>query len=557
MEYGEIRVGEILEHRYEILEEIGRGGMGIVFKAKDLKIDRDIAIKIMHPGMPAFQKIFSELHVMDDEQQWKIVISFLYNEKKVLSRLRSSAFPTILDIFLNDDYIALVMEYIRGKTLYEYFQEKSGKGAYEIRQITYLILEAIEYLHSLKEPIIYGDMKPGNIIIQEGGRLKLLDFGISQIEHIGGGILKGIGSSDFASPEQRNGHTANRESDIYAIGKMLDYMLNQGDVSKLSSRRERKSRKELAEIAKICMRQVIGRRFESCLEVKLALDSLGMRESCMDINQLRRFIFSMGLGLGFLIIGVTLFFVANNLENRYYDNLLNSISGLEASDKVSRLVEAISIKPEESAAYMEILRIYERQGSFNKEENNRFIKLYEKNEAKLSSDDSKFKKLNEKAGLIYFNYYMKNERDSSLRLRIDKAYGFFKKNIEKEGKKVDTVSLQYFTACDFYRKYILNLSDSKEAGKKEYIQLFDEFENTCRNTEKDSDRIRILRLSFLLLIDLKDVMVESGIDKTCIAEIAEKIFNYTKRSVAVSKSDVEVKKEIIDDYNELKAFFSF
>jgi len=199
-------IGKTLGNRYSILEEIGGGGMAVVYKARCNLLNRIVAIKVLRPE-------FS-----NDEE----FVRRFRREAQAAASLSHPNIVGIYDVGEEDHLHYIVMEYVEGKTLKELIREKAPMNLLEVIEIGKQICDALECAHRNK--IIHRDIKSHNIIINSEGRVKVTDFGIARaatgatITNTGNNIF---GSVHYFSPEQAKGETVDERSDIYSLGVIL------------------------------------------------------------------------------------------------------------------------------------------------------------------------------------------------------------------------------------------------------------------------------------------------------------------------------------------------
>ena len=199
----------ILANRYRLTEQIGMGGMAIVYKAIDMRTGHNVAVKVLRPE-------FNE----DIE-----FISRFQREAEAASKMTHHNIVNLLDVGMDNDSRYLVMEYVQGKTLKEVIQERGKLTPPLACQITIRILSALEHAH--RNGIVHRDIKPQNILVHADGHIKVADFGIARIAD-SSTLTRGdnvMGSVHYFSPEQARGENAQATSDIYSTGVVLYEML--------------------------------------------------------------------------------------------------------------------------------------------------------------------------------------------------------------------------------------------------------------------------------------------------------------------------------------------
>lgn len=204
-----------LHKRYIIQKTIGRGGMGAVYQAKDLR----------RRGTPCAIKEMS-LSMVSAEERAQAIQNFKF-EAKMLWGLSHPNLPAFTNFFSENQRYFLVMEYIDGKTLEDYL-ETQGIPFPERRVLRWAeqLCDVLAYLHSQNPPIIFRDMKPGNIMLTRQGHVKLIDFGIARFfRPLSGADTQILGTPGYAPPEQHGGAQTDERSDIYSLGVTLAHLL--------------------------------------------------------------------------------------------------------------------------------------------------------------------------------------------------------------------------------------------------------------------------------------------------------------------------------------------
>ena len=201
-------IGQILDKRYEILEVVGEGGMAVVYKARDTRLDRLVAVKIMREDMAA-----------DEDVRRRFVA-----ESHAVAMLSSPNIVSIYDVSHSDAMEYIVMELVDGITLKQYMDKK---GALPWREMLYFSKQIARALgHAHQRGIIHRDIKPQNIMLLRDGTIKVADFGIAALEneiHENNG--QAIGSIHYIAPEQARGEYPDARSDLYSLGVVMYEML--------------------------------------------------------------------------------------------------------------------------------------------------------------------------------------------------------------------------------------------------------------------------------------------------------------------------------------------
>lgn len=223
MEYQQLKPGDTLKDRYRILESIGRGGMGAVYKAEDLRLDGRLT---------AIKEIILDLN--ETEAQKEENRRQFHREASTLARLDHPTLPKVSDFFVIDERDFLVMDYVPGRDLREYIEEAIRQGKFiperDILDWADQLAEALHYLHNQDPPVLHRDVKPANIKVMPNGKIKLVDFGLVKLlnpdESRTITVVQGRGSVHYTPLEQYGGDTGHTDvrSDIYSFGATLYHL---------------------------------------------------------------------------------------------------------------------------------------------------------------------------------------------------------------------------------------------------------------------------------------------------------------------------------------------
>ncbi|MBY0216641.1 Stk1 family PASTA domain-containing Ser/Thr kinase [Paenibacillus illinoisensis] len=202
-------IGHQLGGRYEVIERVGGGGMALVYKAQDLLLNRNVAIKVLR-----------QQFVHDEE-----FIRRFRREAQSAASLSHPNVVSIYDVGQEDDVHYIVMEYVEGKNLNEIIKERAPLQVDEAVRIASQIADALDHAHH--NQIIHRDIKPHNILIGRNGRVKVTDFGIARAVTSTTITQTGsvVGSVHYFSPEHAKGIVTGEKSDLYSLGIVLYQML--------------------------------------------------------------------------------------------------------------------------------------------------------------------------------------------------------------------------------------------------------------------------------------------------------------------------------------------
>ena len=200
-------IGEKLSDRYELVSELGRGGMGIVYRAKDPVLDREVAVKVIAP----------DLLTPETEQRFQ-------TEAQLVAKMDHPSIVSIHDFGRHEGHLFFVMPIIEGDSLRHFLKEGSLRLG-QIVDINIAVAEALDYSHN--RGVIHRDIKPENIMVNvnEDGqvRVKVMDFGLARGSNVTGLTRTGMlmGTMSYVSPEQVRGEDVGGQADLYSLGCVL------------------------------------------------------------------------------------------------------------------------------------------------------------------------------------------------------------------------------------------------------------------------------------------------------------------------------------------------
>jgi serine/threonine protein kinase len=208
----ERRLRRALGDDYELLEEIGAGGFGRVYRARDLALERDVAIKVLHPALTADPGVVERFR----------------REAQLAARLRHPNIVSIYDIMGRAGLTWYTMEFVPGSSLAQVIQQHGTFSLDQTERLLNEALSALEHAHSMG--LIHRDLKPENMLIEPDGRLRITDFGLALALRGAGGARFGgatsrSGTPQFAAPEQLSGERVDQRADLYSLSAVAYFAL--------------------------------------------------------------------------------------------------------------------------------------------------------------------------------------------------------------------------------------------------------------------------------------------------------------------------------------------
>ena len=194
---------------YRMDSKLGEGGMGIVYHAMDEKLNREVAIKVLHPHL---------LRHNDLKERFR-------REARMHAKIIHPNIVTLLSLYEDGEHMALIMEMVRGRNLKQYMREKGGLELKDIIRISSDILSGLDAAH--KQGMVHRDLKPANVLLSVEGAVKLMDFGLAKPEQGEEDLTQSgatVGSFRYMAPEQILNQDVDARTDLYAFGILLYQM---------------------------------------------------------------------------------------------------------------------------------------------------------------------------------------------------------------------------------------------------------------------------------------------------------------------------------------------
>ncbi|MGV8119786.1 MAG: serine/threonine protein kinase [Candidatus Xenobiia bacterium LiM19] len=262
-------IGTIIKGVYEIEDVIGSGAFSFVYRVKDH----------LHPETTwAMKELSSSLEEHEGAEE---AFEQFIREGELLKALNHPSLPKVVDVFGEGKKHYIVMEYVEGQNLQRKLKEKGSAFSFdEILPWMLQLLDILSYLHSLEPPVVFRDLKPSNIMITAGGRIKLIDFGIARLfspEKVKDTYV--MGTPGFSAPEQYGRAQTDPRSDIYALGATIFYLLTGDDPEQYVFKDFPPLDRSAAQVPSWfsaavmrCLERKPEKRFQTALEVKHKLE---------------------------------------------------------------------------------------------------------------------------------------------------------------------------------------------------------------------------------------------------------------------------------------------
>jgi serine/threonine protein kinase len=200
-----MNIASALEGRYQVMKELGRGGMGIVFQAHDKQLNESVAIKILSPLLSNDTDALERL-------------------RREVSAARRITHPNVIrihDISEAKGLQYVSMEYFNGRSLKDYIRSRNSLSQKEALNIAVQIADALEAAH--RQGVVHRDLKSQNVLVDSANQVKVIDFGLAHSAHLQGMTATGLimGTPEYMAPEQVAGRKVDERADIYALGIIL------------------------------------------------------------------------------------------------------------------------------------------------------------------------------------------------------------------------------------------------------------------------------------------------------------------------------------------------
>jgi serine/threonine-protein kinase len=361
-----LKVGDLVDGKYKILNKVGQGGMSVVWLAINERANKNWAIKEVRK---------------DGTDNYEVVKQSLVAETDILKRLHHPYLPSIVDIIDSKDTILIVMDFIEGNSLSYKLKKEGAQPQEEVVKWALQIADVLGYLHSRNPPIIYRDMKPANVMLRPSGDISIIDFGTARTFKQGrADDTVALGTKGYAAPEQYGVHQTDARTDVYCLGATMYHLVTGHNPNEppygihpirqfnpqLSS--------GLEEIILKCCQPAPDARYQSMAELSYALKhyrELDIEYKAARRKKTRAFGVSAIATLVFLLAALGFGIAQNVTTQSSYDSLISQGQnaygqGIDAAAKF--FTQAADLNPGRADAYNALLDLAKQDQSISSDE---------------------------------------------------------------------------------------------------------------------------------------------------------------------------------------------
>lgn len=525
-----LKVGDLIDGKYKILNEIGRGGMSTVYLAINEKANKPWAVKeVRKNGISNRELVKQSLMV----------------EINLLKKLKHKGLPSIVDIIDQQDNYLIVMDYIEGITLENIMQEEGVQPQEKVVDWAIQLCDVLQYLHTRKPAIIYRDMKPSNIMLRSDGSVVLIDFGTAREfkeRHVEDTTC--LGTQGYAAPEQFGGMGQTDErTDIYSLGATM-YRLVTGhnpseppyEMYPITHWNPRLSTGLEGIIAK-CTSKDPKSRYQSVQEVRYALEHY----QDLDLDSIRRYRRNLRIllaagGMTVMLFGASgvSYAAADHMQkDEYAYNLEAGRRSPNKQDSIAFYQKAIQTDCAGEEAYDQLLTLFTQDGVLDEQEEkvllqlsisvDKYLERY-----KMQNPDG-YAGLCYRIGSSYWYYYEHEEkRQAGAVAWFESAKAGFAGNPEKEQewKRAST----YVEIGNFYQRIVPAQISGTDQG------MYGEYWNNLRRLKEWNDEapdrdlvtLRLYREIVTKTLEYAGYLQEDGVPSQEMEDLLNEISQQTE-----------------------------
>lgn len=543
-----LEVGALLDNKYRILDEVGHGGMSVVYMARNDKANKTWAVKEVRK---------------DGKMDFNTVRAGLVAEIETLKNLDHPNLPSIVDVIEDDESFIIVMDFIEGNSLDKVLEENGAQPEEYVVEWAMQLCDVFGYLHSRNPAIIYRDMKPANVMLKPDGNVMVIDFGTAKAYDIDLGQTTGIGTIGYAAPEQYRGSGFGRtdaRTDIYCLGMTLYHLVTGIDPCKniIADKSIRAINPALSHgldvIIQKCIQDHPDERYQSCAELMYDLEHYRDLEPIIKKRQKRKlitFFLTVMFSVLFALSGLLLNVYASKKATDTYQSTINEADGKsDYTEQIELYEEAINI-PEQGVkeeAYLKLLAAYDKDSIFNADEVkqlDRLITAY-REDLQKNNPEGYAEICFEIGSLYWYSFYDANQltRAQNSIYWFEEAYEYSADDYEDKG-----TAKAYMSIGEFYRDIQSKVDKGKDRGMyKNFFENLQEIIDTIAENSNESDKVRldVLELARSAIHQYSTGFKKDGITEKEIKDMLNDIKLCLNNVPDSTTMIVEMKKKITD-----------
>ena len=551
-----LQIGSLVDGKYKILNEIGHGGMSVVYMAINEKANKTWAVKEVRKN-----------GVLD----YEAVRQGLIVETNMLKRLKHKNLPSIIDVIENEDAFLIVMDYIEGKSLADILAEEGAQPQEFVIEWAKQLCDTLEYLHTRTPAIIYRDLKPANIMVKPDGNITLIDFGTAR-EYKEKNIADTtcLGTVGYAAPEQFGGMgQTDARTDIYCLGATLYHLITGNNPSdppyEIRNIREINPALSsgLEKIITKCTQRNPDDRFQSCAELAYALENYEKADDEYKAKQMQKFVAFIAMLFATVVFGVsgsvTQRTAILKASDNYQEVMEEAAKTVDYDKKIELYEKGIGItdKAGDETAYVGLIRLFKEDGRFDKDEQEKLVKLIMNNQAALKKDLNQYVNVCFETGKLYWYYYDEGNGENNSLTRMKSAVEWFRDVLDNAPPEYENLGMAkvYASIGKFYAEIAIDSVEGNDKGK--YAPFFADLVELTNEVLNDDAESEIVKLE---LMDLARGAMQQygtrfkgeGITKDQQTELYELIKNSVEGMNATTEVTQNLKDTIMEHLEDTR-----
>lgn len=470
-----LAIGSVIDGKYKILNKIGQGGMSIVYLAMNERANKQWAIKEIRKDAMANSDV---------------TLQSLRNEIEMLKNLSHPNLPSIVDIIDYEDSLLIVMDYVEGNTLKKAVDEFGPQPQEYVIEWAKQLCNVLGYLHSQNPPIIYRDLKPGNIMLKPDGTIVLIDFGTArQYKHENTEDTTCLGTRGYAAPEQFGGRgQTDARTDIYCLGTTMYHLVTGKNPSEppyeIYPIRHWNSgySQGLEQIILKCTQLDPSRRYQNCAKVLYDLEHYYELDNSYRNKEKAKMAAFCTVAFIAVASGIGALWAHNHsskFQEESYDEMLEKSNTYETTDEMKMSYkDTVSVDPSRADAYVDLIeKIYLADDVFSEDEALELRELLITTKGKstyeelLAQNPEAYSLFAYRLGLAYFySYEGEGNKQQSAYWLNKAAEGDLGENRNARAKRLGAIA-----------SYYVNLGSANKTGDSEvdYGQYWKDLVAVC------------------------------------------------------------------------------